>query len=195
MKVICPKCGREVWDKASADQRLNKCWGCGLRFDNEEEGGEVEEVTELVYRFPVRERLGDQERDYTVVVHHTDLREAIVQAAMMKTEYDENRAAALEDIAEQLGKEDWTPAEFFKTNPDFYRGDYLVSIYMPDICVPGDTPKEVLRRAVSHAFREGQYETLGHMLNAVIDALGDDELERLFRAEIRNQRGLEGGRG
>ena len=31
--VKCPKCGEPVWDKAGADQRLNKCWGCGWRFD------------------------------------------------------------------------------------------------------------------------------------------------------------------
>lgn len=38
----CPRCGGEVWDAATADQRLNKCWNCGLRFDGEEEvaGGE-----------------------------------------------------------------------------------------------------------------------------------------------------------
>lgn len=34
--VACPRCGAEVWDRATADQRLNKCWGCGLRFDNGE---------------------------------------------------------------------------------------------------------------------------------------------------------------
>ena len=35
-KVICPGCGEEVWDVSTVDQRLNKCWKCGLRFDNEE---------------------------------------------------------------------------------------------------------------------------------------------------------------
>ena len=35
-KVYCPKCKEEIWDKSSIDQRLNKCWNCGIRFDNEE---------------------------------------------------------------------------------------------------------------------------------------------------------------
>lgn len=33
--VICPKCGEKTWDKATADQRLNKCWNCGTRFPND----------------------------------------------------------------------------------------------------------------------------------------------------------------
>jgi transcription elongation factor Elf1 len=37
MQVNCPRCGEQVWDTATVDQRLNKCWGCGLRFDSEEE--------------------------------------------------------------------------------------------------------------------------------------------------------------
>ena len=28
----CPECGAVVWDVATVDQRLNKCWMCGLRF-------------------------------------------------------------------------------------------------------------------------------------------------------------------
>jgi predicted RNA-binding Zn-ribbon protein involved in translation (DUF1610 family) len=36
-RLICPRCGEEVWDRSTPDQRLNKCWNCGLRFDNEEE--------------------------------------------------------------------------------------------------------------------------------------------------------------
>jgi adenine-specific DNA methylase len=31
-KIMCPKCGREIWDIAT-DCTLNKCWGCGLAFD------------------------------------------------------------------------------------------------------------------------------------------------------------------
>ena len=34
--LYCPKCGSGVWDRATQDQRLNKCWGCGLRFDSQE---------------------------------------------------------------------------------------------------------------------------------------------------------------
>lgn len=34
----CPKCNAEVWDVATVDQHLNKCWECGLRFDSEEDG-------------------------------------------------------------------------------------------------------------------------------------------------------------
>jgi predicted RNA-binding Zn-ribbon protein involved in translation (DUF1610 family) len=30
--IKCPKCGKVVWDVATADQHLNKCWECGLRF-------------------------------------------------------------------------------------------------------------------------------------------------------------------
>ena len=30
--VKCPKCGQLVWDKATIDQRLSKCWKCGTRF-------------------------------------------------------------------------------------------------------------------------------------------------------------------
>jgi hypothetical protein len=42
----CPKCGEPIWDEAGVDQRLNKCWGCGWRFDMREadeypEGGEA----------------------------------------------------------------------------------------------------------------------------------------------------------
>jgi hypothetical protein len=36
-KVTCPKCGKEVWDVAKVGQSLNKCWGCGLRFETDEE--------------------------------------------------------------------------------------------------------------------------------------------------------------
>jgi hypothetical protein len=32
----CPGCMAEIWDVSTVDQRLNKCWECGLRFDNEE---------------------------------------------------------------------------------------------------------------------------------------------------------------
>jgi len=30
--MICPKCKKEIWDKATIDQRLNKCWECGTKF-------------------------------------------------------------------------------------------------------------------------------------------------------------------
>ena len=33
-QLRCPKCNEKVWDKATVDQQLNKCWECGLRFDN-----------------------------------------------------------------------------------------------------------------------------------------------------------------
>lgn len=32
INVICPDCGNHVWDVATVDQHLNKCWNCGLRF-------------------------------------------------------------------------------------------------------------------------------------------------------------------
>jgi hypothetical protein len=32
----CPKCGEDIWDTSTVDQRLNKCWNCGTRFDNPE---------------------------------------------------------------------------------------------------------------------------------------------------------------
>jgi len=35
--LTCPRCGSPVWDQASPDQRLNKCWECGLRFDSQED--------------------------------------------------------------------------------------------------------------------------------------------------------------
>lgn len=38
MEITCPSCNGVVWDIATIDQRLNKCWGCGVRFDNEEGG-------------------------------------------------------------------------------------------------------------------------------------------------------------
>ncbi len=28
----CPECNEIVWDKTTADQHLNKCWNCGLKF-------------------------------------------------------------------------------------------------------------------------------------------------------------------
>jgi hypothetical protein len=40
-EVKCPGCGKTVWDIATIDQRLNKCWECGLRFDNPDRGDEV----------------------------------------------------------------------------------------------------------------------------------------------------------
>lgn len=40
--VTCPKCGKEIWDKATVDQRLNKCWGCGHRWLNDTVEEEVE---------------------------------------------------------------------------------------------------------------------------------------------------------
>jgi len=36
--VVCPKCGSKIWDTSNVDQRLNKCWKCGLRFDNMDNG-------------------------------------------------------------------------------------------------------------------------------------------------------------
>ena len=33
--IFCPKCGETVWDKATLDQALNKCWKCGQRFLND----------------------------------------------------------------------------------------------------------------------------------------------------------------
>ena len=30
--VECPGCGEVVWDTATVDQHLNKCWACGLKF-------------------------------------------------------------------------------------------------------------------------------------------------------------------
>ena len=34
LMIKCPGCGKLVWDIATQDQRLNKCWECGLRFDS-----------------------------------------------------------------------------------------------------------------------------------------------------------------
>ena len=42
--IHCPRCNKIIWDHATVDQRLNKCWECGLRFDQEEY--EVDEVPE-----------------------------------------------------------------------------------------------------------------------------------------------------
>ncbi len=39
--VFCPECGVLVWDVATIDQALNKCWGCGLRFMNDIDDEEV----------------------------------------------------------------------------------------------------------------------------------------------------------
>lgn len=33
-KVTCPDCGSDIWDVAKG-HKLNKCWNCGLAFDNE----------------------------------------------------------------------------------------------------------------------------------------------------------------
>lgn len=35
-KVHCPQCAAKIWDVITVDQRLNKCWNCGLSFDNQE---------------------------------------------------------------------------------------------------------------------------------------------------------------
>lgn len=32
-QIKCPDCKAIIWDKKTIDQRLNKCHGCGLRFD------------------------------------------------------------------------------------------------------------------------------------------------------------------
>jgi DNA-directed RNA polymerase subunit RPC12/RpoP len=29
---ICPECSETVWDVSTIDQRLNKCWNCGIRW-------------------------------------------------------------------------------------------------------------------------------------------------------------------
>jgi len=34
--VKCPNCKKIIFDVATVDQRLNKCWECGLKFDNQE---------------------------------------------------------------------------------------------------------------------------------------------------------------
>ena len=34
--VLCPTCGKEVWDVATVDQRLNKCHECGIKFNSPE---------------------------------------------------------------------------------------------------------------------------------------------------------------
>ncbi len=40
----CPKCGKEIWDKSTIDQRLNWCHNCGLKFDNRKASNPVESV-------------------------------------------------------------------------------------------------------------------------------------------------------
>ena len=35
-KIFCPKCKQEIWDVATPDQRLNKCWQCEIKFENKE---------------------------------------------------------------------------------------------------------------------------------------------------------------
>jgi hypothetical protein len=35
--MLCPNCLMEVWDVATIDQHLNKCWDCGLKFLNDTE--------------------------------------------------------------------------------------------------------------------------------------------------------------
>ena len=34
MRIYCPDCKEEIWDKAFG-HKLHKCWNCGLAFDNE----------------------------------------------------------------------------------------------------------------------------------------------------------------
>jgi len=34
--AVCPQCGEDIWDVSTVDQRLNKCWKCGLRCDEPE---------------------------------------------------------------------------------------------------------------------------------------------------------------
>jgi hypothetical protein len=68
-RVVCPKCGKKVWDKVTVDQRLNKCWSCGTRFDNDED--EVAESTEkgMVFEFKKGDKVwvrysGNKEKIY-----------------------------------------------------------------------------------------------------------------------------------
>ncbi len=56
---ICPQCGDVVWDVATLDQRLNKCWECGLRFDNEENEHEPENDDDVERRRIVRVEFSD----------------------------------------------------------------------------------------------------------------------------------------
>jgi hypothetical protein len=41
----CPECGEIVWDVATIDQHLNKCWKCGLKFLNDCEQGSKMKIT------------------------------------------------------------------------------------------------------------------------------------------------------
>ena len=34
-EVKCPNCGKPVWDVATVDQALNKCWDCGTKWMND----------------------------------------------------------------------------------------------------------------------------------------------------------------
>jgi hypothetical protein len=38
----CPHCSKDIWDESTVDQRLNKCWDCGMRFDNPDSSDDVE---------------------------------------------------------------------------------------------------------------------------------------------------------
>ena len=43
--VKCPECGKDVWDVATVDQALNKCWNCGARWMNDPDEVEASKRT------------------------------------------------------------------------------------------------------------------------------------------------------
>jgi len=44
--VKCPECGKPVWDVATVDQALNKCWNCGARWMNDPDDEPEVEVSQ-----------------------------------------------------------------------------------------------------------------------------------------------------
>lgn len=61
----CPECGEDVWDEATIDQRLNKCWKCGLKFMNDTEDAIEDNDDDVSRRRSIKVEFSDGDHLYT----------------------------------------------------------------------------------------------------------------------------------
>jgi len=158
-------------------------------------------ATTKIYTFPVRERHGERESDFSIEVRARSLESAIIEAVAEVVfgdadDYNTRRREARQLIRDVVGEE-WTAESYFAVfAPAFWDGgdgcNSLFSIYSPSrVVAPSDTPQEMLRRAFSRYAEEGMTGHLVGRLEMVIDALSNDELERIFYEDLHAQGELE----
>jgi hypothetical protein len=147
----------------------------------------------LLYRFPFRKRMGEYENEFTVEVRAADLRTAILEAVYQATCADGNEDRERQErgyLEESLGA-DWTPEGFFARSPDLWRGDWLVTIYTPDVMAPDAEPREIMRRWLA---RQNDPGALTDALESVLSSLKNDDIQSIFFQELHRQRQHEGGK-